>query len=338
MTAMLIGLFIAAPPASAEDPAQRWMVQPSGALGGADARNYFVYSLNPGQSVQDEVAIVNLSDQPLTLSVLGTDAYTDSTSGAFGLLPSADEPTDTGAWVRLAADSVTIPEHSRAEVPFVLAVPSNATPGDHAGGIVTSLLTSGQDANGQNVLFDARIAVRIYLTVAGDLAPSLAVRDVSASLDLPVGGVRGTLTVDYTVANTGNVRLGGQESVRVTGPLGIEFEGRSSTIAEILPGGEVRRHEVFEDVPAAFWLTSRVEVTPTGAGSAEPRADAPVASAAATTAAVPWLWVLVAVLVIACIVLLVVRRRRAWRAMKAELADARSPDANSPEPVSSASA
>jgi hypothetical protein len=310
-----------APPSPA--PPTRWLVQPTGPRGDASTRSYFTYDLDPGASVDDTLAIVNLSDDPLPLTLLGTDAYTEPASGGFGLLPSADKPTDTGSWVQLATTSITVPARARVEVPFVIRVPINATPGDHAGGVVTSFVSPAVNTEGQSVLFDTRLAVRIYLRVTGDLTPALSVQNLTSSYDRSAAGLTGTLTVRYTVGNEGNVRLGAAETVRVTGPFGADVRTSSTTIAELLPGGRVQRQVVFTDVPAVLWLTIDAGLVPIDTGDALGGRDLGAVEESTRAAAVPWLWLVALVVVLLAAGWLLRRRRRAWKALRAEAAQAR---------------
>lgn len=74
---------------------------------------------------------------------------------------------------------------------------------------------------GSEVQFDARIAVRIYLNVAGELnaalrsARVLPVRRWSAGRRCP------ELTVKYLVNSSGSLRLGSTENVAIAGPFGL---------------------------------------------------------------------------------------------------------------------
>lgn len=311
-----------ADPSATVPSGHSWLVQPAGPLGGADARSYFSYELEPGERIEDVIAVVNHSTTPLTLGVAGADAFTTPEDGSFGLAATAAEPRDVGAWVRTSVDEITVPARSRAEIPFALTVPDNATPGDHAGGVVTSFVSTIVGDDGSEVLFDARIAVRIYLHVPGDRHPVLTTDDVEVTFDTSPHRLRGTLTVEHTLANDGNVRLGVRESVRVTGPFGIALREASSQIDEVLPGGAVLRREVFTDVPKAGRLYVEVETSAQDLG--DPHGAQPQALVTSVRVwAVPWLWLLVVLLVVVVIVAIVRVRRRRWRELREEVRQAR---------------
>lgn len=115
----------------------------------------------------------------------GTDGFTTS-DGAFALLPASQLATDIGTWVHFDQRSYTVPAGKRLDIPFRLSVPTNATPGDHAGGVITSISQVRVAANSQQVNVDRRIAARIYLRVAGPTQPTVAVETVQVSYDNPV--------------------------------------------------------------------------------------------------------------------------------------------------------
>ena len=102
-------------------------------------------------------------------------------------------------------------------MPFTLTVPSDATPGDHTGGVLAAVTEQRTTTNGQRVNVDRRIAARVYLRVNGPLTSSLQIDRLSAAHDGPIVG-NGTVTVTYRVRNTGNVRLRATAHVSARNP------------------------------------------------------------------------------------------------------------------------
>ncbi|MCT2585572.1 WxL protein peptidoglycan domain-containing protein [Actinophytocola gossypii] len=270
-----------------------WGVVPSG------GRGAFTYALDPGSEVADAVGIVNYTGAPLTLRVYASDAV-HGTDGGFDLLPASGQSTDVGAWAKLNAERVTVPPRSRVDVPFRVVVPHNATPGDHAGGIVASLHTEGDDGT---VSVDRRVGARIYLRVTGTLNPSLTVTDLGASFDGSPLGSPGEVRVGYVVRNTGNLRLVGRPSVTVRGPFGLgERRLSGERLPELKPGDTLRVSTVVPAVWQLGRLTVEVAVTPEASGDQrlQPR---PAADSASTRLwAVPWIPLAVLVLAVAGLV------------------------------------
>ncbi|MFF5083580.1 WxL protein peptidoglycan domain-containing protein [Actinoplanes sp. NPDC000266] len=301
-------LFVLAPaPAQAAVKADgvRWSVQPSTAKG-PDGRDYIIRRAAPGERLTDYVGITNLTTKPLTFSVYGTDAYTTQ-DGSFALLAAAQKPTDVGSWIGLAASKYTVPANTRLDVPFSVSVPANATPGDHAGGVVTSIAQETTGADGQKVLVDQRVASRVYLTVAGAVAPRLTIDNVRMEYSQsanPADG--GSMTVRYLVRNAGNLRLSGTGSVKVTGPFGWKLaQTDAMDIPELLPGGSITITEKITGVQPTVRLAADVDVQPVYFAEKLP----PVARSTNVWA---WPWALIAVIGVALLYLAFrfARRRR----------------------------
>lgn len=299
-----------------------WGVAPS-SPDGPNGRPAFEYKLDPGATLTDYVAITNHSDQPITLDVYASDAFTTE-QGGFDLLAADTEPVDVGAWVTFESRTLTVPSTSRLDVPFTIAVPDNATPGDHPGGIVASLAATGTDEQGNQVAVDHRVGSRIYLRVTGELQPVLDVVDLSITHDgnwNPLGG--GTVTATFTVRNSGNVRLTGQPQLAVAGPFGLarrDVEG--DPLPEILPGDSFRTTMRVDGVPPLFRLGATLSVEPAAV------TDEVLDPAPATVIreyrlwAVPWPHLAILLLLGAAGWLIVARRRRNRRRQAALLEQA----------------
>ncbi|WP_203862946.1 WxL protein peptidoglycan domain-containing protein [Plantactinospora mayteni] len=313
------------PATTASPPAKSpltWGVTPSSPKG-PDGRDSLRYKLDPGASVTDYVAVTNHSAGPVTLTVYASDAFTTA-QGGFDLLAGREKPVDVGAWVRLTTRTLTVPATSRMDLPFTLTVPANATPGDHTGGIVASLAATGTDAQGNQVSVDHRVGTRVYLRVTGELRPALTLEDLRVrhrGSYNPITG--GELTATAMLRNTGNVRLGGQPTLRATGPFGLA--ARTATggpLPEILPGNAVRVSVRLSGVPPLFRLTAITTVTPVTVDGQV--IDPPPVSVADSRAvwAVPWSQLLLVALTIGGGWGLVTLRRRRRRRTARDLAQA----------------
>ncbi|MFE5290612.1 WxL protein peptidoglycan domain-containing protein [Isoptericola sp. NPDC056618] len=275
-----------------------WSLAPKDGAQGAGRAN-FAYDVEPGERVRDVLVVTNRSAAPLELSVYGTDAVT-TPSGHLDLLPADQEPADLGSWLALDAGddgTVTIEPGESADVPFALRVPDEVTPGDHAGGVVTSLR---QQVGDGALSVDRRLALRVHARVGGALAPGLAVSDVDVVVHPnanPVGATRATVT--YTLANTGNARVVPTETVRLTGP-GASAVAGGEPADELLPGAVVRRTVQVDGVRPTFRVAADVRadglVVGVGGGGAT------TATGTAAGWAVPWALLGVVVLVVAAAV------------------------------------
>lgn len=290
--------------ATAPDDAVEWSVAPADEAG-EDGRISLRHVVDPGGTAADHIAVTNRSAVTAEFTVRAGDGVVGS-DGAFDI--AEGEPVDAGAWISiggLEGDRLTLAAGETRVLPVTIAVPADATPGDHPAGIVVGL---SQDADGITVTH--RVGVRLHLQVAGDIAASLAVSDVQASFAPSwIPFAPGILTVEATVSNTGNVRLGAASSVTVSGPFGLSDTRSTHTAAELLPGDETR-HRVELEVWPLFTLFGGVTVSPSALG--EDAVDLPDAvSAEVTAVAISWTGVAVLVIVAVAVLVIVRRRRRA---------------------------
>lgn len=301
-----------APSAPSEDRKSTFGVQPAGPKE-PDARPHFSYGVTGGAGLRDQIAVWNYGDAPLTLSVYASDAV-NTVDGGFDLLPAGRAPKDAGNWIKLAKDKVTVPPKGNVIVPFTVTVPREVTPGDHTAGIVASLAGGSQDAKGNQVKLDQRVGSRVYIRAAGTLTPRLEVTGVSASYEgaaNPFG--TGSATVTYTLSNTGNVRLGARQAVRVNSLLGTSVTaGGLKDLGDLLPGASLTITAKAGGVAPMMRSSAVVSVQPVAArDGVDPKLPSLTRSVSLWT--VPWT-LLAMVLVITGGGLWARRRRRLARA------------------------
>ncbi|MFI7079571.1 WxL protein peptidoglycan domain-containing protein [Micromonospora sp. NPDC049903] len=272
-----------APSPSPSDAGFTWAVQPSGPSG-PTGRSYFVHDAEPGQVIEDRVALTNLSTAAMTFAVYGADAFTTD-DGGFALQPASRPAVDVGAWTQFAERTYRVPAGEQVILPFRIGVPANASPGDHAGGVVASIAQVAE--GGGQVRLDRRVAARIYLRVAGPVRPGLQVEAMRIGYDNPVNPFgTGPVVVSYRLRNTGNTRLTGTTQVRLTAPFGIGLARTEPvTVPELLPGAAITVTEQINGVVPAGRLAADVAVDP-----ATPDRMLPTVHRTAATWAVPWVW------------------------------------------------
>lgn len=306
LVVLVLGAPLAVPAPAAAAPAAdfTWAVQPSG-KDGPTGRSYFVYDAAPGQRIDDRVAVTNLGKESMTFAVYGADAYT-TTDGAFTLQPASHRATDVGAWTSFGARTYHVPAGKRVVIPFSLTVPADASPGDHAGGVVASVVQT-RTTGGGKVNLDRRVAARVYLRVAGEMRPAVRVEAMKVGYDNPLNPVgTGPVVVVYRVRNTGNVRVAGTGRVQVDASLGWRLASTEpARLPELLPGSAITITEQVNGIVPAGRLGIRVTVEATAADRA-----LPAVTRTSGRWAVPWLWVAVLAAVAAWLAVRHVRRRR----------------------------
>ncbi|MGW5265006.1 hypothetical protein ACWEQG_28875 [Microbispora sp. NPDC004025] len=297
-------LDVGAAPAAAADGETPWTVTTASGDFGSGRRNYS-YTLNPGGRLRDGIVIANHGTTPLHLAVYAADGFTTE-QGRLDLRGRDAKPAGVGAWVRTDRPDVTVPPGESAEVPFTVALPRDAEPGEYMGGVVTSPAAAGA-ADGR------RLGIRIRLRVGGELKPSLSVENLHVGYSgtpNPLG--KGDATVTYTIRNTGNAVLAARQTVSLSGPFG-RWGGRATHVddsPQLLPGDTWKVSVPVHEVTPALRLTGTVTLVPLltdAAGSV-----APLAAVESTTHTWTPPWALLLVLLVVCglVVAAVAARRR----------------------------
>lgn len=303
LTAALLAaaaLVIAVPAAAHAEDTESISGAPCGADGHSDDRSRFTYEAAPGLHITDCFRVENTGTVPQAVTVYATDAF-NTDDGDFALLDASAVATDTGAWVSFEDGSTRMqfelaPGQSRA-LNFVLTVPADAGPGDHAGGMIVSAQTPSDQ-----ILVDRRVGTRIYVRVPGELQSMLNITGMTATYNPVLNPLSGSATVTLTVTNQGNVALA------PTLVLGVEtffgaglIDRRLENLDELLPGAS--RTVTYDLGPAGQFgylnatasLFSRGDQT----GNVSEVPAAPQVDREAGMWAVPWVVLGLAVIVIA---------------------------------------
>src|SRR5690606_22665802 len=236
-------------------------------------------------------------------------------TGRLDVLPRDTASSAVGTWLVPGVRSLRLAPGESADVPFTLRVPADATPGDHAGAVLTSRTVTARKAG---LDYEARSGIRVHVRVAGDLAPRLTVTDARVDYhDTPNPLGLGDATVTYTVRNEGNVRLAARQQVSVSGPFGwFRADGAAADVPELLPG---------ESWPVSVRVDGVVPLVRLGADAVltgvPPAVDGATpgvapAEAHASGWAVPWA-LLAAVAMLVLVMVLLDRRRRSRAAREA---------------------
>lgn len=306
-----LAVFVGPPAPARADDTIGISARPATADGATDGRTRFSYKTEPGLRIDDHFLVANTGTVAQNYTVIGTDAYNDD-EGDYALLATSEQPVSIGQWVRFENGGNRIefslkPGESRL-LPFSVEVPANATPGDHAGGLVASVVTPGEE-----VTLDRRVATRLYARVAGQLQPQLAI----SALDSEYLGdwwnpFSGNVRMYFTVRNVGNVALAANTSFGVDTWFAIPASTSSGDgLAELLPGGA---RNVTVDVPgvaAWLYLAPWVELAPF-VDSPDPANALPVDPTSRSTflIAVPWPLIILAALIAGGILFVRWRRQR----------------------------
>lgn len=267
--AVLVGLVVASPASTVGAARSQadgqgsvsWSVAPV-SVAGTPARPNFVLEATPGEVLRDTLVVENLGSVDLVLGVDANDAV-NTPEGGIDLLASDEEPVGLGSWVRPASSSLTVPAGASVEVPFTIEVPEDAAPGDHAGGIVTSLRVIEDGPAGNRVEVERRLGTRIYVRVDGELRPELTFTELRATYDGTANPFApGTMRLTFRVENTGNVRLRATRTATVSPSWGPSASAEAADMAELLPGNSLELTQTVPGVWPGGSTRSQVELVP----------------------------------------------------------------------------
>lgn len=321
LLAVLAALVAVAPAASAQDasgdPAaqsgepqiiESWAVAPAGSADPSQPGNRpnLSYTAAAGSSVTDAITIYNYGNVPQTFRLYAADAF-NTEDGSFDVLPGDQPSVDAGSWVKIPQENLTLPPGQQATVPISVDVPADASPGDHVAAILASSRAEGTGPDGKVIALDRRTGTRLYIRVAGPVEPKLQIEGVSVNYSPSLNPLSGSATVTYTVANRGNVRLGGTSSVSAGGPFGLfAKDGPTEELADLLPGESVTYTTTLDGVPATVVSSADIRLDPSAIAGDEDTLENE--SQGALTLAIPW--TILAILAITGLVVFAWRRYR----------------------------
>ena len=289
----------------------------------AQQRAQFSYELQPGHQILDQFVVKNLSAADESFLIYGEDATNVSATGGYGFEQRAQmHNTAVGLWTTVGLTRLTVPRGKEVIETFQLSIPSNASPGDHVGGVVVEEVKAPPAQStpvGVNVVL--RVAIPMYVHVVGQSFPALTIENLTVFHESPafpyVSSSR--VAVRFDLVNTGNVIFDPQSvTVSITGRLSgrihsytVHQSGPTQSRAnplpvQMLPGARLTLTEEWSGIPPFDPLTGRVSATASQPGAAQDL------STTASTAFwyFPWIPFLLGLLLVAAVIALIVIRRR----------------------------
>jgi hypothetical protein len=203
----------------------------------------FVHTVTPGESATDAILLVNNSDTERTLEVYAVDSV-PSSDGAFACAQQGDEKTGVGSWVTLASTEATLASGAQTTVPFTVAVPTDANVGESNGCIVVQEKKAETTTdNGGGVQLSFRTAIRLAVTVPGDIIRELRIQSLSHTKTTTAD------TINIALHNAGNVSLDTNMHTTVRTIFGksvLDQEGEFPVLRD-------QTSQFHFDMPKTFW-------------------------------------------------------------------------------------
>jgi hypothetical protein len=252
---------------------------------------FFIDNLLPGQVGRSSAKITNPADVPQTLHLYLADLNFVANGGS--QVAEKGRSVDIGSWGGFGDSStIVIPAKATMVVPFSIAVPGDAEPGDHVGSVVVE--TDPQSTgNANSFKIIRRVATRLYITLPGEARSAFSIKQITMEKDSSF--YTKEITTKVVLHNDGRVRL------RPT----VLINGKPAKGSSVLLSNSVEPYFITQKVP--IWggpVSARVDVhTKVG------QADGPSRQQRASTFVIPYVLMIGLVLLVGLLFLV----RWLWR-------------------------
>lgn len=134
------------------------------------------YHVNPGDTVIDVIQITNEATDGKTIYPQVENFTAKAETGAADFYPADEDPYGTAlaTWVEVVGEdrALDMQPGDRANIPFTINIPEDATPGGHFGAIILSSVPPGVELEGSGLSTKSQIAVTIFIRVSGQVKES----------------------------------------------------------------------------------------------------------------------------------------------------------------------
>jgi hypothetical protein len=228
----------------------------------------FVYTLNAGETKEDNARISNDSNNEEKVEVMSRDGEITS-DGALAIISNSLQNTQAGKWIQLDQKDYTIPAKNNVKVPFKISVPAGTPSGEYYAGLSVMEVGSGGTAQGGgNVAVKTRVAVKVFILVKGSLEANTKVdslniidpKDSDFNVERAKWGKLGkdNMYLSYKAENTGNIFLRLVSKYKITLPDGSVSEGETSQ--DLPPKTGARKFYIDTDKKPYKAGTTKVEL------------------------------------------------------------------------------
>lgn len=196
-------------------------------------RAYFIDTVRPGQTRDDQVVVNNTGPTKIQLRIYPVDGLTGTTSGAvYG--DASDVLRKAGRWVTPEVNFLTVPPGASRRVGFAIQVPAGASPGDHLAGIAAENAHPQRSPGRFSITEVVRTVVGIEVEVPGPAHPQAAVHGITLSA-LPGTKVPAVIV---SLGNAGLKLCKPTLAVTLAGPGGVE-PTVTRQLDTVLPGDTI---------------------------------------------------------------------------------------------------
>lgn len=218
-------------------PGTTYAQTPSSSSAMAVSPPIFELSANPGQTLQHEIRVDNLTDQPLHLTVDRRDFTAQGEEGQVNLKePEQNATYSLASWITTTPEEATLAPKASQVFTFSIAVPGNAEPGGHFGSIIFKTDAKRLDS-GSGAAVAQEVGALLLVKVAGAISEKAEIASFGPTRQVWEGRPINFVT---RIANKGNVFFKPRGTITITNEFGHEVAKLQLDERNVLPDS-VRR-------------------------------------------------------------------------------------------------
>ena len=192
----------------------------------------FIHTVKPSESAKDGVRVFNYTKKIHTVELRAVDSVA-AVDGSFSCRQDSEKRQGIGKWTTLKAQQVTLQPESSEVVDFTISLPEKISPGEHGGCITAQDKESFAGSGGSGIKLGFRSAIRIAVTVPGDIIKSLTIQRINIARTK-----EGDYTVSPVAKNMGNVSLDVTTRAQLVDVFGRETPIQTAKFP-IMPGSSM---------------------------------------------------------------------------------------------------
>lgn len=204
-----------------------WAVFPAGlhaqeALSLSISPTLFEMSASPGQQWSSNLKIINTNPYELVVSTNVVNFAPQGEGGQGEFIPVFTQETKGqtfAEWITTADSTFIIPAEQTVQIPFSIAVPTDAPPGGHFAAILVGTKSDSDNSNTTKVATTQVVSSLVFLRVAGDIIESGNIREFTTEKILYE---EPEVKFNLRFENKGNVHIQPQGDIKILNMWGQE--------------------------------------------------------------------------------------------------------------------
>jgi hypothetical protein len=170
--------------------------------------------LNPGQSAEGVLKVINDTNQDLTFTTTVKDFVVEDTMGTPVLIPNNNLSNKfaASAWMEVTPSTFTVKPHQKQDLNYYLQVPITARPGGHYAAVTYSP-TTGTGVSGTGATVNTQAGTLFYITVNGPITENSSITKFFVNPFQEYGPVK----ILTQIKNLGDLHITPKATVSISG-------------------------------------------------------------------------------------------------------------------------